>query len=156
MLKKHPPKTPVDKTGRLHTSADQNPPAARLPGREVSLAWEQPRGRGSMDCQAFIIYVPQPIKFYSSYKHEESHLALASRLITGSFDLIWMLCNPEALGPTFLWPQTFFYIFDSSWANMIFVKVTETFAELFHRTASLGPLSLYFSHQQSHCFYQLL
>lgn len=150
MLKKHPLKTPVDKTGLLHTSADQNPPAARLPGVEVSLAWEQPRDRSSIShlCAA-------SHKILLSYKHEKSHLALPSRFITGSSDLIWVLCYPEASGPTFPLASGFFCIFDSSWANMIFVKGTETFAKLFTGQPPWDPFLWYFSHRQSHCFYPL-
>lgn len=58
MMKKHPPKIPVDKNSLPHTSADQKPLTARLPGVEMCLMWAQSPNISNVDHQAFLIYVP--------------------------------------------------------------------------------------------------
>ena len=57
MMKKHPPKIPVEKNNLPHTCPDQNPLTARLPSVEMCLAWEQPKDISNTDHQAFLIYV---------------------------------------------------------------------------------------------------
>lgn len=60
MMKKRPPKIPVEKNHLLRTSADQNLLMAQLSSSEMSLTWEQPKDVSKADHRHFSFMAPEP------------------------------------------------------------------------------------------------